>query len=102
MSYVERNCKFCENETYSLNCMRVGASQDGRNVSSGSVFKMHTEVFDFIENGSEKWLVYAKNSQCLLGTIEWREDKKLYDYVPNSNGKLMKVLHQPDARRELQ
>jgi hypothetical protein len=63
---------------------------------------MHTEVFDFIENGSEKWLVYAKNSQCLLGTIEWREDKKLYDYVPNSNGKLMKVLHQPDARRELQ
>jgi hypothetical protein len=63
-----------------------------------------TEELDFAEaaDGSGKWVVYAKNSVFNLGHIEWKEEKKSYDYVPNTNANLMKATHREQSRRELQ
>jgi hypothetical protein len=61
---------------------------------------MTTEALDFVQI-EDKWIVYAKNSQFVLGAIEWRDDKKAYDYAPNANGKLMKITQQEQTRNEL-
>ena len=62
---------------------------------------MHSEDFDFIESGTGRWTVYAKSSYFALGAIEWVEGKNAYEYVPNSNGKLIKVTRGEKSRGEL-
>ena len=62
---------------------------------------MPTKELDFIPESGERWTVYAKDSYFALGHIVWSEDKKAYDFVPNSNGKLLKVTQQELIRNEL-
>lgn len=62
---------------------------------------METEEVEFVEVEHEKWAVYAKNSTFPLGAIAWSDDKKAFDYIPNSNGKLMKITQREISRREL-
>jgi len=62
---------------------------------------MDTKELDFIVASEGRWYVYAKSSYFSLGYVEWSEQKKAYDYLPNSNGKLMKITQQEVCRQEL-
>lgn len=64
---------------------------------------MDTEELDFIQlmDGTDRWIVYAKNSNFGLGHVVWSDDKHAYDYLPNSNGKLMKITQRELSRNEL-
>ena len=62
---------------------------------------MESKDLDFIQDG-DVWKVFAKNSMFKLGTVEWVEGKKAYDFIPNSNAKFMKVTQDEGMKRELQ
>jgi hypothetical protein len=59
---------------------------------------METKSFDFVLT-DDKWQVFAKDSSFELGTIEWVRGK--YDFLPNTNAKMMKITRDEALRNEL-
>ena len=61
-----------------------------------------TASLDILPSEKEnEWRVFAKDSMFQLGTIEWQEHDKKYDFVANANSKLMKLTQHEPMRSEL-